>query len=304
MGGRRTADVAMFRQPNFAPAGAGRAAPQNYGKGTKLMTTVDELCEWLDRYAPIDLAEDWDNTGLLVGRRNSEVRAVMTCLTLTPDVVQEAVERGAGLVVTHHPMMFRGTKQITDESVEGRSLLALIEAGVAVFSPHTRYDSAADGINQQLAVDFGLEQVQPLRISESRPDTGQGRWGVLPEPVTFREFLHRVQDVCDADYLEYCGDHAAPIRQIAVACGAAGEFLADARQLGCDAFVTGEGRFHTAVEARAAGVGLIFLGHYSSERPALERLAQLLAERFDGLTAFASDMECDPLQLFDGRDNV
>jgi dinuclear metal center YbgI/SA1388 family protein len=225
----------------------------------------------------------------------------MTCLTLTPDVVQEAVDRSVQLVVTHHPLMFRGTKQITDATVEGRSVLKLIEAGVAVYSPHTRFDSAADGINQQLAVDFGLDQIQPLRSHELHAKVGQGRWGMLPEGVPLTDFLHRVQGVCRTQYLEYCGDVAAVVRKVAVACGAAGEFLADAQRHSCDVFVTGEGRFHAALEARETGVALVFVGHYASERPAVERLADLLSERFPAVGAFASQVECDPLQIFDGR---
>jgi dinuclear metal center YbgI/SA1388 family protein len=265
------------------------------------MSTVQEICSWLDRYAPPDLAEDWDNTGLLLGRENAEAVRLMTCLTLTPDVVQEAVDRSVQLVVTHHPLMFRGTKQITDATVEGRSVLKLIEAGVAVYSPHTRFDSAADGINQQLAVDFGLDQIQPLRSHELHAKVGQGRWGMLPEGVPLTDFLHRVQGVCRTQYLEYCGDVAAVVRKVAVACGAAGEFLADAQRHSCDVFVTGEGRFHAALEARETGVALVFVGHYASERPAVERLADLLSERFPAVGAFASQVECDPLQIFDGR---
>ncbi|MCP4507454.1 MAG: Nif3-like dinuclear metal center hexameric protein, partial [Fuerstiella sp.] len=115
------------------------------------MSTVSDVIAFLEKFAPPALAEDWDNVGLLVGREAVVVQQVMTCLTLTPDVGAEAVRRGVQLVVSHHPVLFRGTKKITDATSEGRMLLQLIENGLAVYSPHTSFDSAELGINQQLA---------------------------------------------------------------------------------------------------------------------------------------------------------
>jgi dinuclear metal center YbgI/SA1388 family protein len=124
---------------------------------------VADIVAFLERFAPLDLAEEWDNVGLLVGDRAREAPRVLTCLTLTPDVAREAIERQAGLIVAHHPLMFRPVKRLTADNSEGRMLLDLAAAGVAVYSPHTAYDSAADGINQQLARLLGLLEIEPLR---------------------------------------------------------------------------------------------------------------------------------------------
>jgi dinuclear metal center YbgI/SA1388 family protein len=261
------------------------------------MPTVSEVCEYLDQLAPVDLAEDWDNVGLLIGRRTSEIQRIMTCLTLTPDVASEAVEQGVQLVVSHHPVLFRGAKTISDQSDEGRMLLGLIESGVAVYSPHTRFDSAQQGVNQQLAEGFGLVDISAIRRSEAFPGLGSGRTGRLPSPTRLKEFLNVVRSVCGARYLEYCGDDEAVVRQVGVACGSAAEFLEDAAKLGCDTFVTGEARFHSALAARSKGVNLILMGHYSSERPAMEWLAVQLGQVFSGVDVAASQVECDPLKL-------
>ena len=127
------------------------------------MPTVAAVVEFLERLAPPALAADWDNVGLLLGERTAEVRRLMTCLTVTPDSAAEAVAEGAGLVVTHHPILFRAIKRLTDATVEGRMLLALARAGVAVYSPHTAYDDASEGINALLARRLGLGGVGPLR---------------------------------------------------------------------------------------------------------------------------------------------
>ncbi len=127
------------------------------------MPTVAAVVAFMERLAPLALAADWDNVGLLLGERTAEVRRILTCLTVTPDSAAEAVAEGAGLIVTHHPILFRAVKRLTDDTPEGRMLLALARAGVAVYSPHTAFDDAPDGINALLARRLGLAGVGPLR---------------------------------------------------------------------------------------------------------------------------------------------
>jgi dinuclear metal center YbgI/SA1388 family protein len=127
------------------------------------VVTVAAIVDELDRFAPHTLAAEWDNVGLLLGDRAAEVRRVMTCLTVTPESASEAVEREVGLIVTHHPILFRPTKRLTTDSSEGRMLLSLARAGVAVYSPHTAFDNTTNGINDQLARRLGLTNVGPLR---------------------------------------------------------------------------------------------------------------------------------------------
>ena len=127
------------------------------------MLTVAAAVETLERIAPPALAADWDNVGLLLGEGAAEVRRIMTCLTVTPDSAAEAVAEGAQLVVTHHPILFRAVKRLTDATAEGRMLLSLARGGAAVYSPHTAFDDAPDGINDLLARRLGLTDVGPLR---------------------------------------------------------------------------------------------------------------------------------------------
>ena len=114
------------------------------------MQKLSGVCDYLETFAPPRLAEEWDNVGLLVGHRDLEVGRIMTCLTITPASVREAIDQSANLIVTHHPLPFRPLKRITNQTVAGSLLLALIESRIAIYSPHTSLDSAAEGINQQL----------------------------------------------------------------------------------------------------------------------------------------------------------
>ncbi len=130
------------------------------------MLTVAAVVDFLKQFAPTQLAADWDNVGLLLGDGDAEVRRVITCLTVTPEVAAESVEAGVQLIVTHHPVLFRAVKRLTTATPEGRMLLTLIRAGVAVYSPHTAFDNTVGGINDLLARRLGLTDVRPLRRGE------------------------------------------------------------------------------------------------------------------------------------------
>lgn len=269
-----------------------------------------EVLAFLREFAPPFLSESWDNTGLLIGSESRDVSRIATCLTLTPDVAQEAVDRGTQLIVSHHPVLFRAVQQITDKNPEGRMLLQLIEAGVAVYSPHTRYDSARSGINQQLAESLGLQSIHPLRAfageaelqsaerSAEDPESGvgSGRFGDLPEAVSLEGFVETAKRTLGIDNTQFVGDPACIVRRVGTACGAAAEFMRDAAEAGCDVLLTGEARFHACLEARTLGIALILPGHYATERPAMENLARILSERFPNLDVFASQVESDPVQ--------
>jgi dinuclear metal center YbgI/SA1388 family protein len=127
------------------------------------LVTVAHVVAFLDRFAPPDLAADWDNVGLLLGDQAAPVQRLMTCLTVTPEVAAEAVDDGVQCIVTHHPVLFRSVKRLTAATSEGRMLLALIRAGVAVYSPHSAFDNTHGGINDALARRLGLIEVGPLR---------------------------------------------------------------------------------------------------------------------------------------------
>jgi len=263
---------------------------------------LDEILNFLSDLAPLELAEDWDNTGLLIGQRDDSVSSIMTCLTLTPDVAEEAVSKGASLIIAHHPILFRAVKKLTDETSEGRMLLSLIRAGVAVYSPHTSYDSAYEGVNRQLAASLDLTDVKPIRTLDESDSTsndeliGSGRLGDLPTEVSLTDFVELVKQALKIDNTWFVGDSAATIRRVGIACGAAAEFMGDAARQGCDVLLTGEARFHACLEARTRGIALVLPGHYPTERPAMENLASRLSNQFPDLTVWASDLETDPVQ--------
>lgn len=263
-------------------------------ESTKPMQTVAEIADFLNRFAPPELAESWDNVGLLVGRLEQPVERVMTCLTVTRESADEAIAQKAQLIVSHHPLPFRPLKRLTGETSEGRLLLDLIAANIAIFSPHTAFDSAEEGINQRLAAGLQLEDVLPLVPSE-QPWVGAGRHGRLEPASTLRDLAQRVKALLAIENVQAVGELDAKIESVAVACGSAGEFLEQAQAAGCQCLVTGEVRFHTCLEARSRGMSLVLTGHFASERFAVEQLADVLSHHFSDLRVWASRLEQDPV---------
>lgn len=258
------------------------------------MPLIQEVVAFLDAFAPADLAAEWDNVGLLMGDPQATVERLMTCLTVTTESAAEAVEQRADLIVTHHPLPFRPLRRITTEASEGRLLWKLARHGVAIYSPHTAFDSTLDGINARLAAGIGLIEARPLSVA--RDELGSGRYAELSAPCELLELADRVKKFLKIDALQLVGDPQRSVRRIGVACGSAGELLPLAAQCGCDGLVTGEMRFHDCLAAESLGIGLVLAGHYASERFAVEGLADLLGARFGALTIWPSRQERDPVR--------
>ncbi len=264
------------------------------------MTLVRDVIDYLEELAPPALAEDWDNVGLLMGDPGQPVSHVMACLTLTDETVTEARDRGAELVISHHPLPFRPLAKITSESMPGGLVWRLAAGQIAVYSPHTAFDSASRGINQRLADGLQLESIRPLRPVGDTERTGEpvggGRIGELPHPISLKALADRLKQFLGITRLQLVGQVAAPVSVVAIACGAADEFLDDAITAGCDVFVLGEARFHTLLRAQAHGLHLLLPGHFASERFAVERVASELSLLFPDLVVWSAEREADPLQ--------
>ncbi len=258
------------------------------------MTKVSDLCTFLENFAPSALAESWDNVGLIIGDPEQKVCKVMTCLTITPESAAEAIEEQAQLIVTHHPLPFRPLQRITTLETPARLVWELAGAKISVYSPHTAFDSTHRGINAQLAEIMELVEVVPIRSGSLGGDVGAGRMGHLHHPITLAQLVARLRRklngaTCEANF---GADH--PVQSIAIACGSGGSLLAEARRLGCDCFVTGEASFHTVLEASAGGMALLQIGHFTSERFAVEHLAELIQQNFADCSVWASRRESFP----------
>jgi dinuclear metal center YbgI/SA1388 family protein len=262
------------------------------------MTSVEETASYLQSIAPLELAESWDNVGLLVGRPTSSVHKIMTALTLVPENVAEAIEHKADMVVVHHPLPFHALKRITSEATPGRMLLDLIEAGIAVFSLHTAWDNTAGGINEQLARLIGLTGVSPL-IPAKNPELlqrqlGSGRSGTVPQKTNVEAVAQSLQRTLAVGSISVVGERTTPVNKVGIVCGSGGSLLSYAREKKCDLFVTGEATFHQCLEAQSYGIAMLLLGHFASEKFAMNHLGSLLSLRFPNIEVWGSRRESEP----------
>ncbi len=257
---------------------------------------IQNVCQFLETFAPLRLAEDWDNVGLIAGDRQRQVKNVMTCLTITPETADEAVAKNVDLIVSHHPLPFRPVKKLTTDIVPSALLWKLASAGVSIYSPHTAFDSAAAGINKMIADKVGIVNAKPLvPIVDDEAGLGAGRYGRLAGNVVLDDFVNALKKEFSLNHLQLVSGGRDEISKVAIACGSGGSFLDKAAHVGCDAMITGEATFHTCLDAKAKGVTLMLLGHYTSERFAVEQLAMNLKEEFSELNVWPSTDECDPV---------
>ena len=233
--------------------------------------TVGQLYELLKQIAPLELAEEWDNPGLLAGRSDAEVNTVLCALDLTPAVIDEALDHGAQLIVTHHPILFRGRKNLREDDAEGRMLCQLVRGNLALIAMHTNYDNAAPGVNDALAAALGMRAVEAL-------ENGM-RVGMI-DKTTLAGFARRVETILGGPARRY-GDPDHPVRRVAVLGGAGEDFAGQAIAAGADCYVTGEMAYHKALDAADNGLCVLEAGHAATERPGILALAAALQKAVD-----------------------
>ncbi|MCH5301829.1 MAG: Nif3-like dinuclear metal center hexameric protein [Prevotella sp.] len=233
---------------------------------------IKEVLNALEQFAPLPLQESWDNAGLQVGLTEAEVSGALLCLDVTERIVDEAVSRGCNLVVSHHPLLFRGLKTISDLTDVQRTVTKAIQKGVCVVSMHTNMDNAAGGVNFKMAEKLGLVNTGFMgqQKSAQAPDGttvagGSGVIGELPEAMEAHRFVQQVKETFGVA-CAHCNELLKrPIRRVAV-CGGAGDFLLDeAIAAGADAFITGEMHYHQYF-GHEQKVQICVIGHYQSEQ--------------------------------------
>ena len=257
------------------------------------MAAVKDIFHYLDSIAPFATQLDFDNAGFLVGRGDRQVHRLLVSLDITEEVAREAVERGAELVVSHHPVSSHPAKSVTDADPVGRTLLALIEGGVAAICAHTNLDASVGGVNDALAQRLGLTDLsvlEPSGVDGEGHTIGIGRVGTLAggEAPGLAAFAAQVKEALGANGVRYV-DAGKPVRRVAVGGGACGDMLELARAQSCDTFVTSDVKYNQFLDARDLGVNLIDAGHYPTENVVCPVLVQKLREAFPEVEVLLTD---------------
>ena len=238
-----------------------------------MIPTISDVVEILEELVPPQLAEDWDNVGLMVGRMDHPVKKILFALDFTAEVLEQAIKQKTDLIITHHPAIFTKLKSIRDNDWQSNLLMGAIEHGIAVYSAHTNLDCVGTGVNHVLARRLMLEDLDVLDDSN-----GLGRIGTS-SITSLEDFAALIKKRLKADYV-VVGNAGKKVRRVAV-CGGAGSDLIDlALAKGADTLVTGDVKYHSAQKAVFSGLNIIDAGHQATELPVLDHFADRLSCRF------------------------
>jgi len=246
---------------------------------------LKDILEILDGMAPFSMAEEWDNPGFQVGFPSDKIKKALISLDPTITALKHARKRNAGLLITHHPLIFKGIASISPETYPGDVITDAIKSGISIVAVHTNLDIAKGGINDILARIIGLKDIEALLIREGSNDRldGLGRVGYLPDPMPLAAIVRIVMDSVGSSGLMVLGPPDMEIKKVAILGGAGGSELSHASEKGADLYITGDVRHHEALMARTLGLALIDAGHFNLERAAMHVFADDLRGRLKGL---------------------
>ena len=236
-----------------------------------------EFTQIMESFCPNALAEPWDNCGFQINSDIEHVKKVLVALEVTSKVIHEAIECGADLIVTHHPLIFGGIKTIDASDVTGGFISKLIKNDISVYSCHTSFDKMDGGNNDYIGQLLDLENIRAFDY-----DNGFCRKGETPFETTFGELIHQVSLGFQVEerFFNTVGDMRKSINCIGWCSGSGGEFIRDAVNEGCDLFITGDVKYHDAMYAMEKEICVLDAGHFGSEKIFVENMADILRYKF------------------------
>ena len=227
---------------------------------------LEKIIEAMEAFAPKGLKESYDNVGLMIGDKDSEISKVLLALDCTLEVVEEAIKHGVELIITHHPLLFKKPASITMDSLQGRKIIKLISNDINLYSSHTNLDSVHEGLNDTFMEIIEAKDIEILEENEEYPGEshGIGRIGNIEE-VTLKELINKLKKCFGVECLRYAGDENQTVSRIAVINGSGEGYLDTAYKLGAHCVITGDTTYHFVSDYNEMGLAIIDLGHFHSE---------------------------------------
>ena len=241
--------------------------------------TVKEMYTIFSEHIPEHLREDWDNDGLMCcPDSTAEVKRALITLDVTEEIVDYAIESGFDLIISHHPLVFKPIRSLSEDNPVSRKLIKLVNSGISVFSFHTRADKITGGVNDMLAELLSLDEVRPFG------DDFLGRIGIIEGPCELQDFAYRVKQLTGSDMIRYA-DGYNDVYRVAVVGGDGKDYVHAALEAGADTFVSGRIGYNMMEEASEMGINLIEAGHHFTEQPVTEFFKEILFDFDPGVYA-------------------
>ena len=260
--------------------------------------TIKDIAGLLESVAPVHLQESYDNAGLIVGHPDTEVTGILFSLDAVESIVDEAVNKGCNLVVSHHPIVFRGLKRFNGANYVERTVIKAIQNGVALYAIHTNLDNVLHrGVNERIARRLGLENVKVLLPKPGSIDIGAGIIGDLPVVTAEETFLQHLKMAMLTKCVRHTELRGTPVAKVAV-CGGSGSFLLPAALMaGADALVTADFKYHEFFDAEGRLI-ICDIGHFESEQFTIELLFEIIYEKYPNFALHLTSVNTNPIRYY------
>lgn len=259
------------------------------------MKKLKEIIEVMEDFAPLNLKEDFDNVGLMVGDKESEVKRVLLALDCTLDVIEEAKEKKVDLIITHHPLLFKKPSSITTDTLTGKKIIELIKNDINLYSSHTNLDSAKEGLNETIVNILGYDSEELIELNKNARNSNEGLGRIirLEEAILLDEFVDNIKKKLNISNVKLVRA-ADKVKNIAVINGSGSSFLDIAYRRGADCVITGDTTYHYASEYKEMGVSIIDTGHFHSEWIVFLEVINKIKDKLEDVEILVSENSEDP----------
>lgn len=255
-----------------------------------MRVTNRDIIAAIEEVAPLTLQESWDNSGWQVGNPDAPCTGALLCVDVTDEIIDEALDRHCNLIVAHHPLIFKGIKQITGRNRVERCIARCFVNGISVYSSHTAIDCAPHGVSIEMAMRLGLDSIEPLEPN------GLGAVGNLPQPLNWRELVDKVKSTFSipAVKVSRTPEDGAVISRVAMCGGAGGDLIPAAIGAGAQAFITADTKLNQFIDYRD-DILLIDAGHFETEQCTKDLFYWAISKKFPNFALWKSDTELPPV---------
>ena len=256
---------------------------------------VKDIIQVIEDFAPLSVQEGWDNSGLCIGSPEDEVHGVLLALDCTPELIDEAIECGADMIVTHHPLIFSGLKKISPDNQIGLAVTKAIRAGVSIYAAHTSVDKVLAGVSGDMARKLGLKDIEILQ--KDGEEIGLGVVGTLSEPMTSEAAVNFVKECFGLKVMKASKPLDGMISRVAMCGGSGGSLIGEARRSGAQLYISGDISYHNFFAEE--GFMIMDIGHYESEIGIVDILFSLLKKNFPTFAVrITQNLNSNPIYYF------
>lgn len=264
---------------------------------------IKDFINVIENIAPNNLKESYDNVGLMIGDRNEDIKGILVALDITLEVIEEAKEKDANFIVTHHPILYLKPSTITMDTLQGEKIIRLIRENINVYACHTNLDVVEGGLTDKALELLGFPKGKIIDINPVNPSAGVGRIVKLEEEMTLKEVCRLVRSKLSIPYMRVAGDPYKKIKTIAVLNGSGEDLMKKAYKMGADLFITGDTTYHYVSDYKEMGMAVVDIGHFSFEWPlfkgVLTKLEQSLKEKYgEDIKIYYSEKNNEPYWIY------